>query len=188
MISEINANPDLREPAVEISEGKPEDLAEIAAVLRSAWMDTYPSKELGITAEYIEHEDLDAVERETIEKRFLGHPDPDRRLIVARVDGKIVGFCSAFKTSRDVYISSMYVHPASQRLGVGRQMMQNTLSWFGEQPDVYLNVAIHNQKAIDFYRQFGFEDTDIRIEFATTPSGKGIPAKIMRKPGHPEKP
>jgi predicted GNAT family N-acyltransferase len=47
---------------------------------------------------------------------------------------------------------------------VGAQLMQQCLTWLGSDHEIFVVVASYNNKAIEFYRRFGFVETGKHIE------------------------
>ena len=70
-----------------------------------------------------------------------------------------------FKPAEDVEVDGgieirrLYVHPDSQRKGIGSSLMTAALAApeVVEARRLYLDVSEHNQGAVRFYRRFGFE-------------------------------
>lgn len=58
----------------------------------------------------------------------------------------------------------MYVLPDYQGQGIGSKLIDKALKWYGDDIDIYLEVISYNQKAIDFYKRFGFEITDTIVD------------------------
>jgi ribosomal protein S18 acetylase RimI-like enzyme len=70
----------------------------------------------------------------------------------------------------------LMVHPRRHGSGLAGALMMEGLSWLGSAHPVWLNVIRHNERAIAFYRRFGFEiDPDAPIE-------RPVPHWIMRRP------
>lgn len=85
--------------------------------------------------------------------------------LVAEVDGKLVG---VIMIKEFWNLCSLFIHPAHQRKGVGRQLVRAALERCnGRSPHdaVYLHA---NDEAIPFYRAMGFE---IRDTSRTSPAG-----------------
>jgi GNAT superfamily N-acetyltransferase len=70
----------------------------------------------------------------------------------------------------------LMVHPDFHGTGVAASLMQNGIAWLGEWNAMWLNVIRYNERAIRFYRRFGFEiDPDAETNHA-------VPHVIMRRP------
>ncbi len=70
----------------------------------------------------------------------------------------------------------MMVHPEFHGTGVAAVLMKAGMAWLGPQRPMWLNVVQHNERALRFYRRFGFEvDPATRLE-------RAIPLHVMRRP------
>ena len=96
----------------------------------------------------------------------------------AFVDGKLGGYLISTRHTEDNReIDWMMVHPDHHGLGVGAALMRTGIDWLDASQPQWLNVVAHNDRAINFYRKFGFE-----IDGPLTPQ-KAIDQWIMRRPG-----
>lgn len=98
-------------------------------------------------------------------------------LVGAFIDGKLGGFLISTRHADDNReIDWMMVHPSHHGLGVGAALMRSGIEWLDATRPQWLNVVAHNERAISFYRKFGFE-----IDGPLTPP-KAIDQWIMRRP------
>ncbi len=92
--------------------------------------------------------------------------DPDRRLLVARRDGRIVGYTMLIRGTdpETVELSKMYVLPDLHRTGAASALMEAGLAWAAGQGarSVWLGVNRNNHRAQRFYAKHGFEATGTR--------------------------
>jgi len=74
---------------------------------------------------------------------------------------------------RHVAQTSLEVHPAAQRLGVGRALMGGLLDWAPSVGvnRVQLNVVADNHRAIALYESLGFERCGVRRRMLRRPDG-----------------
>jgi ribosomal protein S18 acetylase RimI-like enzyme len=80
-------------------------------------------------------------------------------LAVDAVRKKLVGYCVAVINSHGSgEIESLYVVDAFRGCGVGTELVDKILSWFDRKKaeSTSVNVAIGNESAFRFYRQWGF--------------------------------
>ena len=49
------------------------------------------------------------------------------------------------------------VHPSAHGSGLAAALMAEGIDWLGADRPMWLTVIQHNQRAIRFYRKFGFE-------------------------------
>lgn len=154
---------------LEVEPAKPEDAAEVFDVQRRTWLDTYPNEAAGVT-----YEDLKArLEGENGElipqkverwKEGIESTGGKRATFVVRDNGgKIVGFVAPGIMGGQRRIGAIYVLPEAQGKGVGGKLLQKSIEWHGRNEDIFLHVASYNQNAIDFYKKYGFEQTDAEI-------------------------
>jgi len=130
----------------------PDDVEELRQLLRECWLDTYT----GILPDSTIRKGVEVWQSKESLLRVLQNP----RVYYAGyvVNGKLVGVVNASKIERDVLrISQLYVLPAHQRKGIGRQLMDAALGRFPEIHKVVLEVEEGNKKGISFYRKYGFD-------------------------------
>lgn len=147
------------------------DIAAIRLVQRETWLATYPNTTLGIT-------------REDIEGKFaLGESVIAKPAWVAKVEGAVIGYCTAQKERTQNRILALYVLPRFQRLGIGRRLFSAACDWLGTDKHICINVASYNENAIGFYERVGFIKTgkSVTDETATLSNGKIIPEIEMVK-------
>lgn len=158
---------------IEIFEATPEDAEGIVQVQHRAWLDTYPNEEYGIKREDIESMDWSA---QKVERWFRSIKNNLNtwHTWVAKENGKVVGFCTASKTEMQ-NVNALYVDPDYQSMGIGKQLLGQAIGWLNQKPEIWLEVAKYNQRAIDFYSSMGFtEARDLGLS-VKLPSGKSIP-------------
>ena len=138
----------------------PEDIPEKAAVHAQTWQETYR----GLLPDELNN---------TITPRFA--EDVTRRLtdlhtLVAKVDGRIVGFISWSDRCREHFtvdgaaeVGNLYVLRELQGRGIGRALLEAALSQI-EGQDVVLSAFSSNAAALDFYEHIGFERTRVTFD------------------------
>ena len=169
---------------VEIERAVPADAEIICDIRDRAWIKAYPNEELGISAEDIR---LNAQGEEGVfvprriahyKKQFAQDDGSGLTTFVAKVEGKVVGYVEPIIDEQNKrYISAMYVAPENQGMGVGGKLMRQALKLFGDDQDIFLEVVSYNQNAIEFYRHFGFEQSE-----AIVPEEEGRPEYMKSLP------
>jgi len=171
-----------------IENAKPEDVEAIRTIAKDAWFDIYPNETYGITREDIEAIDwLEPAGLERRRKEMTEKEDTIKVLVVKDDKDKILGFCKVSKDGdkRDELIQreidAMYLVKELQGKGLGKKLMQKALEWLGTDEDIRLEVASYNTNAIDFYKRFGFQETNNPVSDKRTqlPSKKEIPRIVM---------
>lgn len=100
------------------------------------------------------------------EERFRDYvTDPERVVLAAREDGRIVGYAMLIRGEDDaVELSKMYVLPDSHGGGASAALMAAALARAAElgAPSVWLGVNQNNRRAQRFYAKHGFGVTGTR--------------------------
>lgn len=98
----------------------------------------------------------------------------------AFVAGRFAGYVIATRhAAPDLELDWLMVHPDFHGTDVAASLMRRGIAWLGEGSAMWLNVIRHNERAIRFYRRFGFE---------IDPAAKTthiVPHLIMRRPPQP---
>ena len=109
--------------------------------------------------------------RDEIERRFAD-PQPGNYVLVAEVDGKVVGNLGLHvNRGRRAHSASlgMMVHDAYQGRGVGTALMNAAIGladrWLGL-TRLELEVYPDNEPALRLYRRFGFEEEGVKRRYA----------------------
>ena len=182
VMTEIFTKQEFARPLPEVKPARPEDAEAVFDVQRQTWLDTYPNEEEGITYEDIRLR-VEGANGELIPKKVdkwkqaIETAGETRAVLVVRDEGKVVGFVVPSIMDGQRRISAIYVLPEAQGKGIGGKLLEKALEWQGKQEDIFLHVASYNQKAIDFYKKHGFEQTDTEIvdEAALQNGNKPIP-------------
>jgi len=77
-------------------------------------------------------------------------------LIVAEIDGRIVGFASLWEP--DCFLHHLYVDPALHRRGIGRALIAALVPRCAK--PLQLKCQTNNRTAMAFYRRLGFVTAD----------------------------
>jgi ribosomal protein S18 acetylase RimI-like enzyme len=145
---------------IAIRKTKVKDALQIQKVYNKTWLNTYPSKELGITVQDIKMYTKGRRSKKIVSERKKTiasiNKNKDKLSIVSTINKKIVGVSYAEIEKDYMNLRSIYVLPKYQRLGVGRLMMNYVFDYFKDQKEFRVNVATYNTKAIKFYESFGF--------------------------------
>ena len=94
----------------------------------------------------------------------------------AFVGDRFAGYVIATRHGEaDLELDWLMVHPDFHGTDVATALMRHGIAWLGETNPIWLNVIRHNERAIRFYRRFGFEiDPDAHTAHI-------VPHVIMRR-------
>ena len=128
------------------------------------------------------HEQFDAIMfqpsengAEFYERSILSRlPDPQTRILVAEVDGEVVGYVlgmlvnitpEMFAPIRSGFLADISVTEAYRKQGIGRELVERLVLWFQSQDVAYFewHVAEKNQVAVKFWKSIGGETTMLRM-------------------------
>jgi ribosomal protein S18 acetylase RimI-like enzyme len=178
------AKPEFDSQSVKIERAIPDDAEVICDIRDRAWLKAYPNAELGITAEDIrinaQGRDGEFVPRRVayLKEQFAKDDGIGLTTFVAKVDNKVIGYVDPrIDEQNHRRIDAIYVAPEAQGMGVGGKLMRQVLDLYGRDQDIFLEVVSYNQNAIDFYKRFGFEQTD-----AVVPEEEGRPDYLKTLP------
>ena len=87
--------------------------------------------------------------------------------LVARLEGKIVGYSGMWLTPQEAHITNLAVHPKFRRRGIGEELLVNLISasiskkirW------ITLEVRESNLVARKLYQKYGFQIVGVRKEY-----------------------
>lgn len=141
----------LRKPSLE-------DAADLGRVHQQCWVETYDGL---VSQEFWEHST--EARRIGMWERMLRRTEPERRLVVAEVDGEIVGFALAgpflarehpgYDPVHTFEVRMLYLLRAHHGTGIGQHLLDAVLA--ADEP-AQLWVAERNPRAQAFYRRNGF--------------------------------
>jgi len=102
---------------------------------------------------------------------------PGQHFAAAFVEGRLAGFVIAtLHAVDDRELDWLMVDPFFQGKGVAAALMEAGMAWLGTDRPMWLNLVRHNERALRFYRRFGFE-----IDPKTV-LDRAIPTYVMRRP------
>ncbi len=169
------------------------DIDAISKIRQSAWVETYISEENDISAElindYFAYRRKKQNKQEQINKIKDSISDPNKYFKVTKDEhGQVVGFIFGEKTATNrAILGSLYLEPRLIGKGNGRLLMDGFLKWLGKGVECELFVVSYNNRAINFYKKYGFvieshEPTKEAHLDATHPLVSKMPViKMVRK-------
>lgn len=132
-----------------------EDLLSIQNVLWKTWVDSYSSfiPEEDLKAYFKEHYDIEALTE-------LFHSPPVVGF-VAEVDEQLAGFMRTTHEWEEnrFYVSSLYVLPQFQGLGLGHTLMKRAAEEAAKHQldKIWLGVMTQNESAFQWYQKMGYQ-------------------------------
>lgn len=138
---------------MDITPATREDVPGIRSVAETSWEADYP----GTISRETVTEGLD--DWYGVDRLREALADPKTTVLVARVDGQVVGFTHAIVTGETGTILRLYVDPDYRRRGIGRALFERSRDAL-ESYDVGRirgMVLADNDPGNEFYRQLGFE-------------------------------
>jgi predicted N-acetyltransferase YhbS len=113
--------------------------------------------------------------------RRLSHPAT--HVIVAELDGRVVGSNVLDERSSIVGIGPITVDPTVQSNSIGRQLMQAALDRVAERhcPGVRLTQAVYNSTSLCLYTKLGFEVRELLVNMQGASLGLQIPGYAVRQ-------
>lgn len=131
--------------------GTAEDIAAVQEIARVSWNDAYE----GIIPA--------SVQTLFLEKSY-SVPMLEMRLkrttlLIAEEDGEPVGFANFTKADEDgdAELIAIYLKPAHQGRGYGRQLLQSGLSYLPDGTRLFVYVESENRSGRSFYEAMGFQ-------------------------------
>jgi|SRR5579884_2282855 len=182
MLETTEYSPETNGP-VSIDRATVDDAMGIVEIRRQCWLETYPNEAEGFTYEdvrrRVEGEHGEGIDQ-TIQRWRYGISSEDginRQTLVARANGKIIGFASPLKERGKYHLGALYVLPEAQHKGVGRNLLRAAIDWYGRDKDIYLQVVSYNTNAIAFYEKHGFRKSGKPVNSSVRPfpNGKSFP-------------
>lgn len=160
-------NPENNEKVkIEIMVASPEDARGIKEVQYKTWLATYPNTDLGITTDDIDDRFKNALTDEGIKKteERISNESAYTKTLVAKANGKTIGFCICTKSETQNQLNAIYVLPEYQGSGIGRRFWEEAIKFFDSEKDIVVEVADYNIPAISFYQSLGFVDSGKRMK------------------------
>lgn len=144
---------------VEIARLAQADVDAVVALARTVWQATYPPliPQAQIDAMLADRYGPTRIEQE------LG--DSAQAWWVAKTKDAIVGFAHAHAEGDSAKLDKLYVHPASQRHGIGAALLDAAEAWAGAHGAhrVWLQVNRGNAQAVRAYEKYGFRTVEARV-------------------------
>ena len=128
----------------------------------------------------LEDKDIQAV----IEIENLSFPVPknegffksdQNKYLMAKEEGKVVGYIGIEEISGETHIINMAVHPENRKQGIGNKLLEAVLN---EKDVFFLEVRASNDVAQKLYEKYGFKKVGTRKNYY---EDNGEDAYIMRR-------
>lgn len=163
---------------IDITEAKPDDIAEMCSVHKTAWLSTYAGDNCGLSENDVLSKDFDSPIK--IKKWQDSLDDDNYKLWLAKDKEKIVGFAGAKKGEHENDFSVVYILPEYQRKGIGQAFAAKVFTWLGSEKPIKIELASCNKQAMNFYEKLGFTDPKT-IEPLILNNGKKVEIIKMTK-------
>ena len=170
---------------IKVSIAKPNESEDITEVIYKTWLVTYPNEEYGITVDDIEYRFKDKFTPKNAEKRRekIINPSKGETLLVVKNKNKVIGMCRVVIKDDRNQLLAIYILPEYQGRGIGKKLWAEAQKYFDPAKDIYVELAVYNKNALEFYKKLGFADTGRRMmdEKLRMKSGNIIPEMEMIK-------
>ncbi len=155
---------------------------QIREVFDKTWLATYPNKKYGITVDDIkDHIEKRHKKIKKSKKDNIKNSPKEQILLIAKEGTKVVGACRIILKEDRNQLQAIYVLPEYQGKGIGTMFWHEVQKYADPIKDFYVELAVYNKNALNFYKKLGFIDTKRRIknERLRMKSGNIIPEMEM---------
>ena len=87
------------------------------------------------------------------------------KYIVAKLNGKIVGFAGIWFSVDDVHITNIVVHKDFRHQGIGSKLLEELINLSNKKASLTLEVNTKNTNAQKLYLKYGFKNLGIRKKY-----------------------
>jgi ribosomal protein S18 acetylase RimI-like enzyme len=139
------------------------DLKTYINFLQPTFETAYPYPEIGLTKECFSKENFASENSQQYFKSKLILNDNKKTWFVFD-SKKLVGSITVYDNGRCCELSGFYVRKKYQGKGIGRGLFEIALK-FAKGKEITLDVFVHNKRAIDIYKKWGFEIDNEKAHF-----------------------
>ena len=100
--------------------------------------------------------------------------DPKAVTLVAVSEGRIIGYANLWNIDGDVTLNNLAVSEEYRSKGAGTRLMEEILRRFADCGFITLEVRRSNERAIAFYKRFGFMQVGLRRDFYEKPTEDAV--------------
>ncbi|MDD6736145.1 MAG: ribosomal protein S18-alanine N-acetyltransferase [Clostridiales bacterium] len=94
--------------------------------------------------------------------------------VLAKEDGKIIGYCGFWKVYGEVQVTNIAVLPEYRHRGVASALIDEMLAQCEGEEQFVLEVRASNSAAVSLYEKYGFKRAGVRRHFYRSPDEDGI--------------
>jgi ribosomal protein S18 acetylase RimI-like enzyme len=98
---------------------------------------------------------------------------PDSETIVAKINQKVIGFCTVVRGSEQNSLAEIYIIPAFQGKKIGRRLWDSARQFIDQNKDTTVALLRFNTPAKKFYEGVGFAETGVSWEGENAKNGDG---------------
>ncbi len=89
---------------------------------------------------------------------------PESETVVAKVNQKVIGFCTVVRGSEQNSLAEIYIIPAFQGEKIGRRLWDSARQFIDQNNDTTVALLRFNTPAKKFYEGLGFAETGVSWE------------------------
>ena len=98
---------------------------------------------------------------------------PESETFVAKVNQKVIGFCTVVRGSEQNSLSEIYIIPRFQGKKIGRRLWDSAHQFIDQNKDTTVALLRFNTVAKKFYERLGFTETGVSWEGENLKDGNG---------------
>lgn len=165
-----------------IRKAETDDVSALTVLILQVWLDTYVRHGIKKSvADYV-------LSELTVARTAAYLAQIDTHILVAEMDGLLVGYCQTLNGKRNVQVQAehqaeldhLYVHPGLFGRGIGRQLLAEAEEHLRAQgvQQIWLTAWSGNDKALRFYPRVGYADIGATVFHL---EGEDVPNRIFCK-------
>jgi ribosomal protein S18 acetylase RimI-like enzyme len=139
-----------------IRKANPKDIEQYTSLLQQTYQATYVDTAIGLTTDCFSKEVFNSDDTQQYLKAHLVNTATQKTWL-AFDEGKLIGSATCIlMDGNEGELTGFYVHPKEQGQGIGRKLYNLVLEFAGGR-DLLLDVYVHNVRAIELYKKWGWQ-------------------------------